>query len=91
MLAAPTSLYRRHRFPAEIIAHAGWLYFRFNLSFRDVEELMAERGVQVSYETVRRWCAKFGPAFALQLRQRQARPGVGGHGMLPVGGQKAAR
>jgi putative transposase len=70
-----SALYRRHRYPAEIITHAVWLYYRFNLSFRDVEELMAERGVQVSYETIRRWCAKFGLTFALQLRRGRARPG----------------
>jgi putative transposase len=75
VLSTLSALYRRHRHPAEIISHAVWLYFRFNLSFRDVEELMAERGVQVSYETIRRWCAKFGPVFALQLRRRRARPG----------------
>jgi putative transposase len=73
--SALSALYRRHRYPAEVITQAVWLYFRFNLSFRDVEELMAERGIEVSYETIRRWCAKFGPAFALQLRRRRARPG----------------
>lgn len=69
------SLYRRRRFPPEIISYAVWLYYRFALSFRDVEELLAERGVQVSYETIRRWCAKFGPTFAYQLRVRRPRPG----------------
>ena len=54
--------YRRHRFPAEIIQHAIWLYRRFTLSYRDVEELLAERGLDISYETVRRWVLKFGPA-----------------------------
>jgi putative transposase len=73
--SAACALYRRHRFPAEVISHAVWLYFRFNLGFRDVEELLAERGVQVSYETIRRLCAKFGPVFALQLQRRRARPG----------------
>ena len=52
--------YKRHRFPPEIIGHAVWLYFRFALSYRDVEELLAERGVIVTYETVRQWCRKFG-------------------------------
>jgi putative transposase len=52
--------YGRHRFPAEIIQHATWLYLRFTLSYRDVEELLAERGLDVSYETVRRWVLKFG-------------------------------
>src|SRR5438874_5238114 len=66
--------YRRHRFPAEIIQHAIWLYLRFTLSYRDVEELLAERGLDVSYETVRRWVLKFGPMIARKLRQRRARP-----------------
>ena len=68
------ALYRRHRFPAEIISHAVWLYFRFNLSHRDVEELLAERGIQVSYEAIRLWCRKFGPAYAEQLRRRRPGP-----------------
>jgi putative transposase len=72
--SAPPS-YKGHRYPAEIIAHCVWLYFRFPLSFREVEELMLERGVVVSYETVRRWCAKFGQAYAGALRRRQPRPG----------------
>ncbi len=59
----PTS-FKRHRFPADVIRHAVWLYFRFSLSFRDVEELMAARGVDVSYETVRCWTIKFGPQIA---------------------------
>ena len=59
----PSSLYRGHRFPREIIVHSIWLYFRFGVSFRDVEEMMAARGVSVSYETVRRWCEKFGKQF----------------------------
>ncbi len=60
--------YRRHRFPVEIIQHAVWLYFRFPLSFRDVEDLLAERGIDVSYETVRCWTLKFGPIYAGRLR-----------------------
>jgi hypothetical protein len=56
--------YKGHRYPVEIINHCVWLYFRFPLSFREVEELMLERGVAVSYETIRRWCAKFGQAYA---------------------------
>jgi putative transposase len=56
--------YRRHRFPSEIVQHAIWLYLRFTLSYRDVEELLAERGLDISYETVRRWVLKFGPAIA---------------------------
>jgi transposase-like protein len=70
---APLS-YRRHRFPPEIIQHAIWLYLRFTLSYRDVEELLAERGLDVSYETVRRWVLKFGPAIARRLRKRRPRP-----------------
>jgi transposase-like protein len=66
--------YRRHRFPAEIIQHAIWLYLRFTLIYRDVEELLAERGLDVSYETVRRWVLKFGPLIARKLRQRRPRP-----------------
>ena len=66
--------YRRHRFPAEIIQHAIWLYLRFTLSYRDVEELLAERGLDISYETVRRWVLKFGPAIARRLRQRRSQP-----------------
>ncbi|MEE1804993.1 IS6 family transposase, partial [Streptomyces sp. BE133] len=62
--------YKGHRYPVEIISHCVWLYFRFPLSFREVEELMLERGVIVSHETVRRWCAKFGQAYANGLRQR---------------------
>lgn len=71
----PNSLYRGHRFPGEIIAQCIWLYFRFGVSFRDVEEMMAVRGVEVSYETVRRWCDKFGKEFAAGLRRRRARTG----------------
>jgi putative transposase len=66
--------YRRHRFPPAIIQHAIWLYLRFTLSYRDVEELLAERGLDISYETVRRWVLKFGPAIARRLRQRRPRP-----------------
>ena len=64
------SLYHRHRFPREIIRHTVWLYYRFCLSNRDVEDLLAERGVNVSYEAVRRWCLRFGPTFANRLRKR---------------------
>jgi putative transposase len=68
-----TASYKGHRFPVEIINHCLWLYFRFSLSFREVEELLLERGVVLSYETIRRWCAKFGQAYANQLRR--PRPG----------------
>src|SRR5215212_9456498 len=71
-----TSLsYRGHRFPAEIIQHAIWLYLRFTLSYRDVEELLAERGLDLSYETIRRWVLKFGPVVARGLRQQRPRSG----------------
>jgi transposase-like protein len=68
--------YRRHRFPPEIIQHAIWLYLRFTLSYRDVEELLAERGLDISYETVRRWVLKFGPAIARRLRRGRAIAGT---------------
>ena len=63
------SRYLRHRFPPEIISHAVWLYHRYCLSFRDVEDLLAERGVIVLYETVRQWCGKFGPDYARAARR----------------------
>src|ERR1700686_4657377 len=66
--------YRRHRFPPPIIQHAIWLYLRFTLSYRDVEDLLAERGLDVSYESVRRWVLKFGPMIARNLRRRRSRP-----------------
>src|SRR5262244_489724 len=66
--------YRRHRFPAVIIQHAVWLYLRFTLSYRDVEELLAERGLDISYETVRCWVLKFGPVIARRLRRCRSRP-----------------
>ena len=66
--------YARHRFPPVIIQHAVWLYFRFPLSFRDVEDLVAERGIDVSYETVRRWALKFGQAYARKLRRTRPQP-----------------
>jgi transposase-like protein len=67
-------LYRGHRVLREVIAHAVRLYLRFALSFRDVEELLAERGIQVSFEIVRRWVAKLGAVYAEELRRREARP-----------------
>jgi putative transposase len=66
------SPYKGHRFPHQIISHAVWLYFRFSLSYRDVEELLAEQGIIVTYETVRQWCRKFGQQYANQLRRRRA-------------------
>ncbi|MGW3661398.1 IS6 family transposase [Streptomyces sp. NPDC005151] len=67
--------YKGHRYPVEVISHCVWLYFRFPLSFREVEELMLERGVIVSYETVRRWCLKFGQQYANGPRRRRPQPG----------------
>jgi transposase-like protein len=66
--------YARHQFPPEVIRHAIWLYLRFTLSYRDVEELLAERGLDLSYETVRRWVLKFGPAYACNLRRLRPKP-----------------
>ena len=71
--SAPT--YKRHRFPPTIISHAVWLYFRFALRYRDVEELLTERGVILTDETVRQWCRKFGQPYANALRRRRPRPG----------------
>ena len=67
--------YKGYRYPIEVIGHAVWLYHRFALSLRDVEELMLARGVVVTHETIRSWCAKFGPDYAAQLRRRRPRPG----------------
>ena len=67
--------YKHHRFPPEIIGHAVWLYFRFALSYRDVEELLAERDIILTYETIRQWCRKVGQAHANALRRRRSRPG----------------
>src|SRR3981081_3796827 len=66
--------YSLHRFPPPVIQHSIWLYLRFTLSYRDVEELLAERGLEVSYETVRRWVLKFGSRIARRLRQSRPRP-----------------
>ena len=74
-MKTPSAPHFRHRFPAEIISHAVWLYHVFSLSLRDVELILAERGVVVSYETVRRWCKKFGASFAGRMRRRRTRPG----------------
>jgi putative transposase len=72
---ASTNPYKHHRFPGEIISHAVWLYYRFCLSHRDVEELLFVRGVIVSYEAIRKWCRKFGQSYANQLRRRRPHPG----------------
>ena len=70
-----TISYKRHRFPPEVIAQAIRLYVRFNLSLREIEEMLLERGMDISYETIRRWTIKFGPQIARDLRRRQPRPG----------------
>ena len=72
---AGAARYKGYRFPIEVIGHAVWLYHRFALSLRDVEELLLARGVVVSHETVRSWCARFGPDYAKKLRRRRPRPG----------------
>ena len=74
-MTTPMPSYKGHRYPVEIISHCAWLHFRFPPSFHEVEEMMLQRGVVVNYETIRRWCAKFGQAYANQLRRRQSRPG----------------
>ena len=71
--------FARYRFPADIIRQAGWLYFRFTLSFRDVEDLMAQRGIEVSYETIRMWTQKFGRLFAHNLRKSRPAPSARWH------------
>jgi putative transposase len=65
----PANRYKRHRFPSEIIQYAVWLYHRFNLSHRDIEDLLAEKGISVSYESIRLWCNKFGPRYARRLQR----------------------
>src|SRR5260370_15625127 len=67
--------YRGYRFPPEIISHCMWLYFRFSLSFRDIEEIMAERGIIVTYETIRQWTLKFGQMYANELKRRRGKMG----------------
>jgi putative transposase len=74
-VSTATASYQGYRYPLEIINHSVWLYFWCSLSFREVEELMLARGVVVSYQSIRRWCAKFGQAYANQLRRRRPRPG----------------
>ena len=81
----------RHRFPPDVIRHAVWLYLRFTLSYRDVEELLAERGLDVSYETIRRWVLKFGLQFARNLRAGRPRPSGQWHldeMVLSIGGNR---
>jgi putative transposase len=74
LMTAPP-LYRRHRFPSEVISHCVWLYFRFSISYGDVEEMMAVRGLTLTYETIRHWCLKFGQTYANGLRRSRPRPG----------------
>ncbi len=68
-MSAPNNQYKGHRFPPEIIQYAVWVYYRFNLSHRDIEDLLAARGIVVSYESVRLWCNKFGPKYARRLKR----------------------
>jgi transposase-like protein len=67
--------YKYHRFPGEIISHGVWLYYRFNLSYREVQEFLLERGIEVSHEAIRKWCGKFGQDYANRLRRRRPQPG----------------
>lgn len=69
-MSTPRNLYKGYRFPSEIIQYAVWLYYRFNLSHRDIEDLLSERGIVVSYEAIRLWCNKFGPKYSKRLRRR---------------------
>jgi putative transposase len=69
------SPYQGYRFPSEIISHSVWLYFRFSLSFRDIAEILAERGVAVTYETIRQWCLKFGQTYVNDLKRRRGKTG----------------
>src|ERR1039457_2367105 len=83
--------FKRHRFPPDVIRYAVWLYFRFTLSFRDVEELLAQRGIEVSYETIRMWTIKFGPQIAANLRRRRCAPSARWHldeMVVKIGGRR---
>jgi putative transposase len=73
-MSTPAAFYRRHRFAPAIISHAVYLYYRFTVSYCDVEEMLALRGIVVSYETIRQWCLKFGPLFAAEIRRRRPHP-----------------
>ena len=72
---ADSERYKHHRFPSEIISHGVWLYYRFPLSYRDVQELLFERGITVTHEAIRQWCRKFGQDCANQLKRRRPRTG----------------
>ena len=74
-MTSPAASYHGYRFPPEIISHAVWLYHRFCVSFRDTEDLLAQRGITASYEAIRQWCQRFGPEYARILRHRQGRLG----------------
>ena len=74
-MTSDSATYPGYRFPAEIISHAVWLYHVFSLSFRDVELILAERGVAVTHESIRQWCLKFGAEVARKLRRRRPKPG----------------
>jgi putative transposase len=86
--------YHGHRFPTEVISHGVWLYYRFSLSLRDVEELLAKRGITVTHETIRQWCRKFGPEYARKLKGRQGRLGEVWHldeVFVKIGGERLYR
>jgi putative transposase len=90
-MVQPTVSYKRHRFPPSVIAHAVWLYFRFPLSLRLVEEMLLERGIVVSYETIRCWANKFGPDYAGRLHRKPPSPGDVWHldeVVVTIGGKK---
>src|SRR5947208_4986379 len=72
---ADPARYKNHRFPGEIISHGVWLYYRFPLSYRDVQELLFERGIDLTHEAIRQWCLKFGQDYANRLKRRRAQPG----------------
>ncbi|MGI8969162.1 MAG: hypothetical protein ACR2HB_00410 [Dehalococcoidia bacterium] len=74
--------YARHQFPPAVVQHAIWLYLRFSLSYRDIEDLLAERGIEIIYETIRRWVLKLGPLFARELLRSKPRPTLRWHGAL---------
>ena len=77
-MRSQSASYHGYRFLPDIISHAVWLYHRFCLSFHDAEDLLAQRGVTVTYETIRQWCQRFGPVYARRLRRRHARVNAGG-------------